>query len=161
MKRATLLLILASLGGAALISGCETPKKGTDYSNGPITIERPTQDPVTPGTATGPSTAVVIPVGPTVEQTQLSEAVDLYNKGLYSDALKRLGTLETTASTKATQLAALKYSAFSYCLTARPALCRQQFDKAFKVDPAFDLSAGEHGHPLWGPHFAKAKRGVK
>jgi hypothetical protein len=53
---------------------------------------------------------------------------------------------------------ALKYTAFSYCVTSRPAQCRQAFDKALKLDPAFELAPGEYGHPLWGPVFAKAKK---
>ena len=56
------------------------------------------------------------------------------------------------------QLEALKYTAFSYCLIGRTVSCRQQFEKAFKLDPGFDLAAGEKGHPLWGPVFAKVKK---
>jgi hypothetical protein len=44
-------------------------------------------------------------------------------------------------------------------VTSRQTLCRQQFDKALKLDPSFDLEPGEHGHPLWGPVFTKAKKG--
>jgi hypothetical protein len=53
---------------------------------------------------------------------------------------------------------ALKYTAFSYCVTSRPAQCRQAFDRALRLDPSFDLAPGEHGHPLWGPVFTKAKQ---
>jgi hypothetical protein len=53
---------------------------------------------------------------------------------------------------------ALKYTAFSYCVTSRPAQCRQAFDKALRLDPSFQLAPGEYGHPLWGPVFAKAKK---
>jgi hypothetical protein len=53
---------------------------------------------------------------------------------------------------------ALKYQAFSYCVTSRPAPCRQAFDRALRLDPSFDLAPGEHGHPLWGPVFTKAKQ---
>jgi hypothetical protein len=48
--------------------------------------------------------------------------------------------------------------AFSYCVTSRPAPCRQAFDRALRLDPSFDLAPGEHGHPLWGPVFTKAKQ---
>jgi hypothetical protein len=90
----------------------------------------------------------------------LAEGVALYNKGDYNGAIKRLGLADVTGGPKAVQLAGLKYSAFSYCVTARQLLCRQQFDKALKIDPAFDLAAGEYGHPLWGPVFVKAKKAV-
>ena len=91
----------------------------------------------------------------------LKEGIDLYTNGNYNDAIKKLGAPEIANGTKAEQLQALKYSAFSYCVTSRATLCRQQFDKAFKLDPAFDLEPGEHGHPLWGPVFMKAKKGTK
>jgi hypothetical protein len=48
--------------------------------------------------------------------------------------------------------------AFSYCVTSRQTLCRQQFEKALKIDPAFDLAPGEKGHPLWGAVFDRAKK---
>jgi hypothetical protein len=91
-------------------------------------------------------------------QAALREGINLYNHGDYNDAIKRLGSSEIAAGPKATQLTALKYMAFSYCVTSRQTLCRQQFEKALKLDPSFDLGPGEHGHPLWGPVFVKAKK---
>jgi Flp pilus assembly protein TadD len=91
-------------------------------------------------------------------QAGLKEGIALYNDGNYNDAIKRLGLADVTAGPKATQLEALKYTAFSYCLTSRQALCRQQFEKALKLDASFDLEPGEHGHPLWGPVFVRAKK---
>ncbi|MDB5962268.1 MAG: hypothetical protein JWP59_3562 [Massilia sp.] len=88
----------------------------------------------------------------------LRDGVALYDKGDYNGAVRRLGQADLTGANKSTQLSALKYSAFSYCVTSRTTLCRQTFDKAFKLDPAFDLAPGEHGHPLWGPVFLKAKK---
>lgn len=96
---------------------------------------------------------------PSAGQTALNEGIALYNKGQFNEAIKRLGAPEIGADSKATQLAALKYMAFSYCVTNRATLCRQQFEKAFKLDPAFDLATGEKGHPLWGPQFARARKG--
>lgn len=99
------------------------------------------------------------PAPPGADEVALAEGIALYNKGQYNDAIKRLGASEIIKGSKATQLAALKYSAFSYCVTNRATACRQQFDKALKLDPGFDLSAGEQGHPLWSPVFARAKKG--
>lgn len=89
----------------------------------------------------------------------LNEGIALYDKGDYNGAIRRLAQADVATGPHATQLAAFKYSAFSYCLSNRALQCRQQFDKALKLDPAFDLSPGEAGHPLWGPVFAKAKKG--
>ncbi|MES2901506.1 MAG: TssQ family T6SS-associated lipoprotein [Pseudomonadota bacterium] len=91
------------------------------------------------------------------EQLALKEGIDLYNKGDFNDAIKRLGSSDIANGSRAGQLSALKYTAFSYCVTNRATLCRQSFEKAFKLDPAFDLAPGEHGHPLWGKAFLRAK----
>lgn len=94
------------------------------------------------------------------ETAALQEGIRLYNDGDYNGAIRRLSARDVSNAALATRLSALKYTAFSYCLTARPVLCRQSFDKALRLDPAFDLAPGENGHPLWGPVFTKAKQTV-
>lgn len=109
------------------------------------------------GTATTPA-APSQPARPSADQVALQEGIDLYNKGDFNGAIKRLGAAEITAGSKARQLEALKYQAFSYCVTSRKTLCGKQFEKALKLDPSFDLAQGEHGHPLWGPVFTRLKK---
>lgn len=110
--------------------------------------------------AAAPSaTPAPAPVAPPTSMSALAEGLALYDKGDYNNAIKRLALASGPGAPRATQLKALKFTAFSYCLTARPTLCRQQFEKAFRIDPAFDLDPGEKGHPLWGPVFLKAKKG--
>jgi len=94
----------------------------------------------------------------TPREDSLREGIRLYNEGDYNGAIKRLAARDLNNGPLATRLAALKYTAFSYCVTTRPAQCRQTFDKALRLDPSFDLAPGEHGHPLWGPVFTKAKQ---
>jgi hypothetical protein len=120
------------------------------------------------GCATKPTAGASAPAGNTQSAAQagvpapvqpgLKEGIAMYNNGDYNDAIKRLGATDITGGSKATQLEALKYTAFSYCVTSRQTLCRLQFEKALKLDSSFDLSPGEHGHPLWGPVFVKAKK---
>jgi hypothetical protein len=88
----------------------------------------------------------------------LQEGIRLYNDGDYNGAIKRLSARDVNNGPLATRLTALKYMAFSYCVTSRPGPCRQAFDRALRLDPSFDLAPGEHGHPLWGPVFTKAKQ---
>jgi hypothetical protein len=88
----------------------------------------------------------------------LQEGIRLYNDGDYNGAIKRLSARDVNNGPLATRLMALKYMAFSYCVTSRPGPCRQAFDRALRLDPSFDLAPGEHGHPLWGPVFTKAKQ---
>ena len=112
--------------------------------------------PVAPPPTAAPAPAK--PAAPSADQVALKEGIDLYNKGDFNGAIKRLGAAEITAGSKARQLEALKYQAFSYCVTSRKTLCGKQFEKALKLDPAFDLAPGEHGHPLWGPVFTRLKK---
>ncbi len=142
------------------LSACETvaPLVGAKPTAGskpapttPAQVARPA--PGTPGNPNPPGGA-----RGGDEQQALRDGIDLYNKGQYNDAIKRLAAPEIGAGSRASQVQALKYTAFSYCVTSRQTLCRQSFEKAFKLDGSFDLQAGEHGHPLWGPAFARAKK---
>jgi hypothetical protein len=98
---------------------------------------------------------------PAAPPAALTDGIALYNKGSYSAAIKRLANApEIWAADISFQTEALKTMAFSYCVTSRKKLCKQQFEKALKLDPNFDLAPGEQGHPLWGPVFKQAKRAV-
>lgn len=92
------------------------------------------------------------------DDVALREGIALYDKGDYNGAIRRLTGSDMNGAGQRERLTALKYTAFSYCLTGRQALCRQSFDRAFKLDASFDLGPGEHGHPQWGPVFAQAKQ---
>lgn len=146
MNRLRTLAPLACLLGAALFTGCaKLPLlAGAAAPAGHAHADSPT---AAPGSAAGPAV-----------QPGLKDGIAMYNNGDYNDAIKRLGAADVTGGSKATQLEALKYTAFSYCVTSRQTLCRQQFEKALKLDPSFDLEPGEHGHPLWGPVFTKVKK---
>lgn len=92
------------------------------------------------------------------EQTALREGIRLYNEGDFNGAIRRLGSNDIRSSAPlSTRLTALKYTAFSYCVTSRPKQCEQAFARAFKLDPAFTLEPGEQGHPLWGPAYERAR----
>ncbi len=138
---------LACLLGAIVLTGCANlPRIGGAKNAGAAAG----------GAAAG--AAATAPAAPAPLASGLKEGIAMYNNGDYNDAIKRLGASDVTGGSRATQVEALKYTAFSYCLTSRQTLCRLQFEKALKLDPSFDLEAGEHGHPLWGPVFVKAKK---
>ena len=156
MKRTRQYILLALVSASALLAGCETVPNAGSTANTPA----PAATPATGGPATPNLPAVQTPPPPPVlspDQIALNEGVELYNKGQFNEAIKRLNVPELSNGTVPNQVSALKYTAFSYCLTNRQTLCRQQFEKAFKLDPAFDLAQGEHGHPMWGKAFARAK----
>jgi hypothetical protein len=90
-------------------------------------------------------------------QATLREGIRLYNDGDFANAIAKLAAPEIQSANAATRTSALKYTAFSYCVTQRPAPCRLAFDKALRIDPNFTLAPGEEGHPMWGPVFEKAR----
>jgi tetratricopeptide (TPR) repeat protein len=94
---------------------------------------------------------------PAGDAAALREGIRLYENGDYNAAIRRLSSPEVANGPLRMRLTALKYTAFSYCVTNRAAQCQQAFEKALKLDPKFDLAPGEYGHPLWGPVFARAK----
>ena len=94
------------------------------------------------------------------DDNALREGIALYHDGEFNAAIKRLGSSDMNGGSTRNRVSALKYTAFSYCVTGRPAPCRQAFERALRLDPTFDLAPGEHGHPLWGPVFTKAKQGT-
>ena len=93
------------------------------------------------------------------DQAALREGIRLYNEGDFNGAIKRLGSNDIRSNSPARiRVEALKYQAFSYCVTSRPKQCEQAFEAALKIDPDFSLESGEQGHPLWGPAYERAKR---
>lgn len=160
MKKPThLTCIVCILSGLVLLAGCATEQKKPETPTPPPVQATKSEKPITPPKILEQK-APIIP--PPVVKTPLNEGIDLYDKGDFNGAIKHLmGATEIWSGDKATQVTALKYMAFSYCVTGRQILCRQQFERALKLDPSFDLAPGEKGHPLWGPSFVRAKKAKK
>ena len=119
-------------------------------ASAPAPVTSPPVEPVT--VAPPPVVHVVTPLA-------LTEGIALFNKGDFNGAIKRLSAAsEIWTADKSVQQEALKYMAFSYCVTGRQVLCKQQFEKAVALDWNFDLAPGEKGHPLWGPVFDRVKK---
>jgi Tfp pilus assembly protein PilF len=82
-----------------------------------------------------------------------------YEDGNYGPAardLRRALDLGLKFTSDAVQ--AHKHLAFIHCVSGRPTSCRNAFDAALKLNPRFELSKAEAGHPMWGPVFVEAKR---
>lgn len=91
----------------------------------------------------------------------LQAAQDAFASGDYARTIKLLRNSDTVdAADRRTQVDAHKLIAFSYCVTGRVALCRVEFEKALRLDPKFELSNAEKGHPIWGPAFEAARQRV-
>lgn len=97
---------------------------------------------------------------PTVAQATLDSARAAYDAGDYRRTIALLGghAREIDGADVNTQVAAHKLLAFSYCLTRRTTQCRAEFSRILDLNPRFDLSPAEKGHPIWGPAFEYARR---
>jgi len=90
-------------------------------------------------------------------EADLSAGLRSYENGNYNESMKQLQSALDQGLTKSGQLQAYKHLAFIHCASGRQAACRSEFRKALTIDPGFDLTPAEAGHPLWGPVFAKEK----
>lgn len=89
----------------------------------------------------------------------VQNARSAYSSGDYSRTIQLLShASEIDRSDRATQIEAHKLMAFSYCVTGKVLSCRAEFRKILDIDPRFELSAAERGHPTWGPAFEAARR---
>lgn len=92
----------------------------------------------------------------------LAEGVKAFEQGEFRRAETRLGdSLRLGGLKSPEQVQAHKTLAFVYCITRRAALCEKSFQVALALDPSFELSRAERGHPVWGPVFARVKRQQK
>ena len=151
MRITTIFLVLT-------LAACATPPRTTTPS-APTPTPAPGAAPVAPAQPPAP------PPPPTQQeldqagQRDLDEGVALYDKGDYNAAISKIGNSPAIAAAGvAVRMNAYKYLAFNYCVTRRTTQCAAQFEAALKLDPAFDLTAAERGHPLWGPVFERVKK---
>jgi len=113
-----------------------------------------------------PSPAPAPIPAPKVTETQLREkaaqnftlGLRQYESGAYDDALKNLTTaLDHGLLPRPEQASARKHLAFIHCLGNRNLQCREEFRKAMEIDPKFDLTSAEAGHPVWGPVYRNVR----
>jgi hypothetical protein len=154
--------LLVSLCAASLLAGCAELGQmfdSTPERNHPRTRTREvSRDEPRPSSRNEAREARETPSGR--DQAALRDGIRLYNEGDFNGAIKRLGSDDIRSNSPARiRVTALKYTAFSYCVTSRPKQCEQAFERALKIDPDFTLDSGEEGHPLWGPAYERAKRG--
>lgn len=97
-------------------------------------------------------------LSPRKAEQELSAGLKSYDNGQYPLAAKQLQDALTSELTfKSDRITAYKHLAFIYCITDRKKQCRAMFKEALDIDPEFQLSAAEVGHPLWGPVFREAQ----
>jgi hypothetical protein len=93
----------------------------------------------------------------TAGEKVLADAMAAYDAADYVKSAKGFQDAQKETLSADDQLKTRKFSAFSFCLSNRTTLCRQEFEKILQIKADFDLSPAEAGHPSWGPTFRAAK----
>jgi DNA mismatch repair ATPase MutL len=141
-------------------SGRPTPsasRPSTDQPSSQSSSSSPTPSPAASTPPTKPSEPTPETAASKAEQL-LTEGTELYEKGDYKGAIRKLqASRDGSDDTSTTKQNSLRLLAFSYCVTSQRALCKAQFTSLLKLNPSFELSRAEAGHPLWGPVFKEAK----
>jgi len=95
-------------------------------------------------------------------EQMLQDALVKYDSGDYDAALTMLeNALKEGLRDKNDQIRAIKFTAFSQCLKQRYPQCKAAFLKIYELNPDFDLTPAEAGHPSWTKTFASAKAQAK
>jgi hypothetical protein len=81
-----------------------------------------------------------------------------YEDGNYNTAASHFqNALGEDLLTAGEQVTAHKFLAFIYCISGEKLACRGEFKKVLLLNPKFELSAAEAGHPIWGPVFREVQ----
>ncbi|WP_326535491.1 TssQ family T6SS-associated lipoprotein [Pseudorhodoferax sp.] len=101
------------------------------------------------------ATAVKPRIDPVAEREKaLALAMETYADGRYESAIVELTALIGAPElTLAAQVGIHKTVAFSHCALQQIKQCRQSFEAALQLDPTFQLTEAERGHPVWGREF--------
>lgn len=132
-----------AMAGAILLSACAATRQGGD----------PMAD-----SPAGQKAASAVEQKPRTAAQMLELGIANYQKGKFELSEEEIGqALRLGLNNRRDEVAAHKYLAFAYCVSNRKLQCRNEFRKALKIDPTFNLQPAEAGHPIWGPIFASEK----
>jgi Tfp pilus assembly protein PilF len=92
-------------------------------------------------------------------EAELRQGIKEYEDGKLPQASASFQAALTAGLSKEDEVTAHKYLAFIYCVTKRDRQCRAHFRIALELNPQFELTPAEAGHPMWGPVFRSAKEG--
>lgn len=88
----------------------------------------------------------------------LSLGIQQYEDGDLRVAQKNIqDALNMGLAFDADKVNAHKHLAFIFCASGQEKTCRDEFRRAFDVDPGFKLEPTEIGHPLWGPVYKSVR----
>ncbi len=134
--RIRLLAMLLALAALSALQGC---------ASGPFKdLQNPFKD-------------VQNPFGKSKGQLMLEDGIRDYEDGQYKSSARKLRGAIDEGLRPSDRISAHKYLAFINCVSSREIQCREEFRSALAIDPRFELSPAEAGHPIWGPVFRSLK----
>ena len=93
-------------------------------------------------------------LAPRKAEQSLNSGVLLYEDGDLKAAQKNIQeALKLGLTFDSEKVSAHKYLAFISCASNQERQCRDEFRRAFEINPDFKLDRTELGHPLWGPVY--------
>lgn len=95
----------------------------------------------------------VLPHNPAAE-IELEQIRQDFHLGEYGKVIREVARSQQLPAASPEQYSeALKLQAFSFCIQKYTFLCQDRFSQARKLNPGFELSPAEIGHPEWGPAY--------
>ena len=151
---------LIILGASIAVAACSTNEAKKDGDAKPaVTIAPEPTPPKPPESRAAQITNEVDPTDTnlTSVERRFADGLAKYNDGNFAEAIKVFKEPSFDRAWPELRYRSMKYLAFSYCVSGNGVQCKKTFVDLLKLEPSFDLSSAERGHPLWGPVFQEAK----
>ena len=152
---------LAAVLAAVLIAGCtaqQLRELQARFGASTPEAETPAEREVAKlGQCSPEQATAATPLTLTPAQRALTMGVWMYEDGDYVGAENYLKSALALEIADAERVRGHKYLAFILCAERRQQECRREFREALAIDPKFDLTPAEQGHPSWGPVFRSIK----
>lgn len=90
-------------------------------------------------------------------EPELRAGIRDYENGRLTQAQENLQSALQAGLKQEDEITANKYLAFIACSQKRERNCRAYFSRALELNPNFELTPAEAGHPMWGPIYRSVK----
>jgi hypothetical protein len=147
-----LLLLSLSVSACGALPGKKAPPKAEEAP-----VQKKADEPVK---KVEPPVEKPLPPTPRKAEQELEWGIRNYEEGRYQNAAGNFQNALDVGAPVGVQLSAHKYLAFIYCISGEKLACRGEFKKLLSLNPKFELSPAEAGHPTWGPVFREVKTEV-
>lgn len=139
------------------LPACSTLEKKTPHKVEEPPVQKKVDEPA--AKKPDPVEKPQLPVVRKAEQ-ELEWGIRNYEEGHYKNAAGNFQNALGSGAPLSVQLTAHKYLSFIYCISGEKLACRGEFKKLLNLNPKFELSPAEAGHPIWGPVFREVKAEV-